>query len=181
MVSIGIAADRIRVLRNGVDIKKFRPVECDSIREMAPAEGPLLISVGHLIPRKGHDLVIRAMAELPNMQLLIVGQGPEYNNLRELSRETGVAERVRFLGAVEHSRMPEVYSAANALVLASSREGWANVLLESMACGTPVAAYQCMGRSGSGNVAGCGRFDRRTHSTKHRSRGFQAFRKSARA
>lgn len=145
MVSMGIAADRIQVFRNGVDLKKFRQVDGSAIREMVPASGPVLISVGHLIPRKGHDFVIKAMAMLPDMQLLIVGQGPEYNSLRELSRQTGVADRVRFLGAVEHGRMPEVYSAADALVLASSREGWANVLLEAMACGTPVAATNVWG------------------------------------
>lgn len=145
MVSLGIEADKIRVLRNGVDANRFHPVDGSAIRAMAPGPGPVVVSVGHLIPRKGHDLVIRAMGLLPDMQLLIVGQGPDYNSLRDLSRETGVADRVHFLGAIEHGRMPEVYSAADALVLASSREGWANVLLEAMACGTPVAATNVWG------------------------------------
>jgi teichuronic acid biosynthesis glycosyltransferase TuaC len=145
MVSLGISADKIRVLRNGVDLSRFHPVDGSAIRAMAPGAGPVVVSVGHLIPRKGHDLVIKAMELLPDMQLLIVGQGPDYNSLRELSRTLGVADRVQFLGAVAHEKMAEVYSAADALVLASSREGWANVLLEAMACGTPVVATNVWG------------------------------------
>ena len=74
------------------------------------------------------------------MTLWIIGDGPERDSLRRLAQERGVSERVRFVGAVDQSALPRYYSAADALVLASSREGWANVLLESLACGTPVAA-----------------------------------------
>ena len=100
----------------------------------------MLLSVGHLIPRKGHDLVIAALASLPDLHLLIAGSGPEEAALRSLADRRGVSSRVRFLGAVAHEALPEIYSAADVLVLASSREGWPNVLLEAMACGTPVVA-----------------------------------------
>ncbi|MEX0644346.1 MAG: glycosyltransferase, partial [Parvularculaceae bacterium] len=60
--------------------------------------------------------------------------------LEKLARRRGVYDRVRFLGAVPHERLAEVYNAVDALLLASSREGWPNVLLEAMACGTPVVA-----------------------------------------
>ncbi len=76
----------------------------------------------------------------PNAQLVIVGAGPQDAALRELARRLGVAERVRFLGSMPQSALAEIYGAADILVLASSREGWANVLLEAMACGTPVVA-----------------------------------------
>jgi glycosyltransferase involved in cell wall biosynthesis len=101
--------------------------------------------VGHLIERKGHELVIGALAELPDVDLLIAGAGPEEGALRRLAVQLGVNSRVRFLGALPQARLREVYAGVDALVLASSREGWANVLLEAMACGTPVAASKVWG------------------------------------
>jgi glycosyltransferase involved in cell wall biosynthesis len=80
--------------------------------------GPTLISVGHLIPRKGHDLIIRALADLPGLDLMIVGRGPEEEALRRLAQELGVGERVRFLGAVAQEELHAYYSAADILVLA---------------------------------------------------------------
>jgi glycosyltransferase involved in cell wall biosynthesis len=84
--------------------------------------------------------------------------------LESLARVTGVGQRVRFIGAVAQAELPRYYSAADALVLASSREGWANVLLEAMACGTPVVAARVEGTpevvtSGAAGVL----FEPRTH------------------
>ena len=98
------------------------------------------MSVGHHIERKGHHLTFEALKDLPDCVLLLAGDGPMEKRLRSLAHEIGVADRVRFLGAIGHRELPDFYSAADATVLASSREGWANVLLESMACGTPVVA-----------------------------------------
>jgi glycosyltransferase involved in cell wall biosynthesis len=89
---------------------------------------------------KGHDLVIEALPSLPEVRLLIVGDGPFRPELEALAGSLGVSDRVRFLGRRPHEELPELYEAADALVLASMREGWPNVLLESMACGTPVIA-----------------------------------------
>jgi glycosyltransferase involved in cell wall biosynthesis len=77
--------------------------------------------------------------------LLIAGQGEERANLEALIARLGVGDRVRLIGARPHEELPELYGAADALVLASSREGWANVLLEAMACGTPVVATPIWG------------------------------------
>ena len=144
LVELGVAPERIDVLRNGVDLQLFRPLESEAQRTMRRARlglaGRTLLSVGLLIPRKGHDLVIRAMALLPGVSLLIAGSGPERASLEALARQCGVHERVRFLGALSQPKLREHYGAVDALVLASSREGWANVLLEAMACGTPVIA-----------------------------------------
>jgi glycosyltransferase involved in cell wall biosynthesis len=104
-----------------------------------------LLSVGHLIERKGHDIAIEALRYLPDYQLLLAGQGPEQSNLKSLATRLGVHGRVRFLGSVPHEELRTIYSAADALVLASSREGWPNVLLEAMACGTPVVASPVWG------------------------------------
>ena len=71
----------------------------------------------------------------------LVGEGVEI----EIAAELGVAERIRFLGRVPHDRLRDVYGAADVSVLASVREGWPNVLLESMACGTPAVATRVGG------------------------------------
>jgi teichuronic acid biosynthesis glycosyltransferase TuaC len=136
---------KIRVLRNGVDLERFRPIDPASARQRLGIRGPAIISVGHLIPRKGHDLVIRALAELPGLDLLVVGRGPEEEALRRLAQGLGLADRVRFCGAVAQEELHVYYSATDILVLASDREGWPNVLLEAMACGTPVAATNVWG------------------------------------
>jgi glycosyltransferase involved in cell wall biosynthesis len=99
-----------------------------------------LLSVGHLVPLKGHDILIKALPMLPNIRLLLVGDGPEEQSLRRLTAELQLAERVQFLGTLTQEKLKAYYGSVDALVLASSREGWPNVLLESMACGTPVIA-----------------------------------------
>ena len=145
LVELGAQADKVRVLRNGVDLQTFRPVDRQAARATLGLTAPTLLSVGHLIPRKGHDLVIGALAHLPGYDLLIAGQGPEEQRLKALAETLGVTGRVSFLGRVAHDQLREVYSAADLLILASSREGWANVLLEAMACGTRVAASDVWG------------------------------------
>lgn len=80
------------------------------------------------------------MVALPNYQLFIIGGGEWEEKLKNLAQQLGVQGRVRFLGEVYQQQLSELYSCADALILASSREGWPNVLLESMACGTPVIA-----------------------------------------
>ena len=145
LIALGLPGERVRVLRNGVDLEMFSPRERTLARSQLGVAGPTLLSVGHLIERKGHDLVISALTSLPDFQLMIAGEGPEDGALRRLAIELGVIDRVKFLGRVAHERLAEIYSAADALVLASSREGWPNVLLEAMACGTPVVASNVWG------------------------------------
>lgn len=137
--ALGIEESRIAVLRNGIDATQFRPVAPFGGRD-DPSPLPLAISVGNLVPLKGHDLAISALPAIPELYLWIVGGGPERDRLESVARNLGVEQRVRFLGVVPHERMPEVYSAANILILASEREGWPNVLLEAMACGARVVA-----------------------------------------
>jgi teichuronic acid biosynthesis glycosyltransferase TuaC len=140
LMALGVDGARITVLRNGVDLSQFRPGNRAAARAALGLAGPTLISVGGLIPRKGHDLTIRALLSLPGWSLLIAGDGPEHGALTALAAGLGLADRVRLLGSVPHTSLANLYSAADISVLSSSREGWANVLLESMACGTPVVA-----------------------------------------
>ena len=145
MVELGIPAANIKSLRNGVDLQLFQPVDRAAARARLKITRRTLLSVGYLIPRKAHDLIIRALPALPETDLLIAGTGPEQAALRQLARTLGVAERVRFVGALPQTELRYYYGAVDALVLASSREGWANVLLEAMACGTPVVASRVWG------------------------------------
>ncbi len=140
LVALGADPGKITVLRNGVDLAMFRPADRDGARRALGIEGRTLVSVGALIPRKGHELTIEALTHLPGWRLVIAGQGPERGRLAALAARLGVADRVRLLGAVPHAELAGLYSAADLSVLSSSREGWANVLLESMACGTAVVA-----------------------------------------
>ncbi|MBS7812035.1 glycosyltransferase family 4 protein [Roseococcus pinisoli] len=140
LVELGAPPEKVTVLRNGVDLHAFRPAVA-----RIPSAMPTLLTIGHLIPRKGHDLVIGALPALPGHQLVVVGEGPERAALEGLARRLGVADRVRFAGLQAHEDLPRFYNAADVMILASSREGWANVLLEAMACGTPVIASPAWG------------------------------------
>lgn len=135
--ALGIVPDRITVLRNGVDLERFRPRDRAGIRVKLGVSGPVWLSVGNLVELKGTHIAIDALARVPNVCFLIAGDGPEMGSLAQTARRLGVSERVRFLGAIDHDALCDYYNAADALVLASSREGMPNVVLESLACGTP--------------------------------------------
>jgi glycosyltransferase involved in cell wall biosynthesis len=142
---MGVDSTKITTLRNGVDLRLFRPLDRGGARQRWAADGHTIVSVGWLIERKGHHLVIEALKSLPGVTLLIAGEGELRGRLeRQVARE-GLSRRVRLLGQVPHEDLPSLYNAADALVLASSREGWANVLLEAMGCGTPVVATDVWG------------------------------------
>ena len=99
-----------------------------------------------MIERKGHHIAIESLRLLPtDVTLLIAGEGPEKAPLEQLAVQQDVQNRVRFIGVVDQPELKWWYSAADALTLCSSREGWANVLLEAMACGTPVIATDIWG------------------------------------
>ncbi len=147
MVRIGAVAEKIEVLRNGVDLETFQPLDRQSIRNRMKLSGPVITSVGHLIERKGHHLVIEALSGIPDATLLIAGKGNALPALKERAAALGLENRVRFLGAVPHEGLADIYNAADVLALASSREGWPNVLLEAMACGTPCVATPVWGSS----------------------------------
>ena len=144
--ALGAPPERVTVLRNGVDLTAFRPLDRKAARaELGLGEGPVLLSVGLLIERKGHHHIITALRDLPGHRLLIVGEGPDRASLLALAEHAGVADRVTLAGPQPQGRLPTYYSAADALILASSREGWANVLLEAMSCGTPVVTSPAWG------------------------------------
>ena len=140
LIGLGADAERVTVLRNGVDLERFRPLSENGLRDELGLNGCIWLAVGHLIERKGVHFVVEALAQMKDTTLLIAGDGPEENKLRSLVERLGLRARVKFLGAIPHEKLCAYYNAADVTMLASSREGMPNVVLESLACGTPVVA-----------------------------------------
>jgi len=158
----GLPMARLHVVRNGVDTQRFYPQPQAAMRTALGIGGaPLLLSVGNLVPVKGHDIALQAMARLlprhAGARLVFVGDGPLRAELQAQAQALGLAEQVHFAGAVPNETLAAWYSAADILVLASRSEGWANVLLESMACGTPVVATAVGGTGEVVTADGVGR------------------------
>jgi glycosyltransferase involved in cell wall biosynthesis len=142
LVALGVERERIEVIRNGVDSSRFRPLDRGEARAQLaiPSEARLIVAVGNLVPEKGHDLIIDAVALLSDACLVIVGEGAGRAELERQVRKRGVELRVRFVGAVPQSELPRYYAAADVVALGSRREGLPNVVLEALACGRPVVA-----------------------------------------
>ena len=142
---LAVAGDRLHVMRNGVDPERFAPQPQQAMRaELGLAGAPVVLTVGNLQEHKGQRLVLDAFAALrtshPQARLVIVGDGPDREWLTRRTAELGLGGAVTLAGTVPNAELARWYSAADVLVLASRREGWPNVLLEGMACGTPVVA-----------------------------------------
>ncbi len=146
MVDIGLPEGKITVHYTGLDRDLFRPLDQEKCRQQLADdfnlhldEGQrLLVTVGALIPRKGQHFVIRALAQLPDRHLALVGMGADRPALEKLVHELGLANRVHFLGSLDHGALPVVLSAADVMVLPASSEGLANAWVEALACGTPL-------------------------------------------
>ena len=141
MVKLAPNAKPPVVLRNGVDLNVFHPkVTLPELPFKLASDEKLILSVGNLVELKGHHLVIEALVSLEKVKLIVIGEGEEEQPLKKLVIKLNLTERVLFTGNLLQSELPGYYAAADALVLASSREGMPNVLLEAIASGTPVVA-----------------------------------------
>jgi len=136
----------VAAVSNGVDTDLFSPppeVQTDD------SSRPLtLVHVGRLSYEKRVDVVLRAFAYLaadhPDVNLQIIGGGPEADSLKTLAAELGVAEQVQFTGFVPHERLPEIYRQADIFVTASTIETQGLVVLEAMACGLPIVGVDAL-------------------------------------
>jgi teichuronic acid biosynthesis glycosyltransferase TuaC len=151
MVEMGLPLKHSTVIGNGIDLERFQPIERGEARRLLglPAAATVLLAVGALIPRKGFHLLIptfaRIVKEKPNSYLYIIGEGNQRAELETLSKKLGVSDRVCLVGVQPNEELNKWYSSADVSCLVSSREGWPNVLLESLACGTPVVATTVWG------------------------------------
>ena len=149
-LELGVAPERATVVGNGVDTRRFRPMDREEAcrRLGLRPQDRILVTVGGLVERKGFHRVMEVMPGLlhqfPDLHYLVVGgpcrEGDWSGRLQALACELGIAERVHFTGPLPPEELSVPLSAADLFVLATRNEGWANVILESMACGTPVLA-----------------------------------------
>ncbi len=150
VIGLGVAPERACTIPNGIDARVYFQRDRTEVRAKhgIPQDRLMLLSAGHLIEGKGHHRLIRALAALRRkgieVELWIVGgpgRGGRYEGkLRELVRELTVEPYIHFVGHVPAEVLAEYMSAADVFCLASSREGWPNVVNEALACGTPVVA-----------------------------------------
>lgn len=149
MIRLGISQDKIEVIPNGVDIEKFKPIsKIEARKELnLPIDKKMILSVGHLVEKKGFHYLIDAIYEIKNNGnrnapplLVIVGKGDYRLKLENKIKELNLDGGVKLVGAQSHNELYKWYSAADLFVLASSSEGWPNVIFESLACGIPVVA-----------------------------------------
>lgn len=158
LIALGIPGARIRNIVNGVDLDRFALADRVEAKAALGIAAPLVASIGALVPRKRHDLVIDAVARLPGVALRIVGEGPERPRLSARIERLGLSDRAALLGAVPHDEIPRILAAADAMALASESEGLANVWLEALASGTPVVtpevggARQLLGDTDAGRI-----------------------------
>ena len=144
LIRMGRSRSRISVVPSGVDSDTFTPLG----RRADRGERPRILAVGHLLPRKGFDTVIRALPMIRGAEFVIaggppvtqLGADPGARRLRALAAELGVGDRVHFLGACSHADMPSLYRSADVVACTPWYEPSGTVPLEAMACGIPVIA-----------------------------------------
>lgn len=146
MIELGVPENKIQFIGNGVDTELFRMGGRKDARHALglPEDGNILVCVAALREAKGQQHVITALAKVasthPGVKLYLVGEGSYRQNLEKLVQELSLQERVFLVGSRSNDEIPLWFNAADLSILASSREGWPNVVLESLACGTPVIA-----------------------------------------
>jgi glycosyltransferase involved in cell wall biosynthesis len=156
-LELGMPAERTLVVGNGVEARRYLPLPQQQARRALglPADARVLITVGGLVERKGYHRVIACLPELraqfPKLHYLAVGcAGPEGDFTPQLEHQVqrlGLQDHVHFTGALPTEGVRQALSASDVFVLASRNEGWANVLLEAMACGLPVVASDVGGNA----------------------------------
>ena len=157
VVKLGAQEEKITVVGNGVDIEKFYPVNGNELRNKLGIKetDKILITIGALVERKGFHRIIEIMPDLmrtsPELHYLVVGgagvEGDWSEKLKSQVYDFQLQNNVHFLGAMLPAELKKVLSAADIFVLSTRNEGWANVILEAMACGLPVIATDVGGNS----------------------------------
>ena len=138
VAALGVPREKVRVHYTGVDLARFAGTPRAEAKAALGIAGPLVISLGALVARKGHDVAIEAVARLPGVSLRVIGEGPERARLAALIDRLGVADRIALMGAVPHAELGPILAAADVMALASASEGLANAWVEALAAGVPI-------------------------------------------
>ena len=142
----GVPAQRVHVIPSGVPDGLFDgPSAPEPLVGLPPR--PRAVFLGRLHVQKGVDVLVRAVAMLPGVQLMLAGDGPERAALRRLVASLGIGDRVRFLGFVPRTQVPGLLAAADVLVLPSRYEELGTAVIEGMRAGVPVVAADTGGVS----------------------------------
>jgi teichuronic acid biosynthesis glycosyltransferase TuaC len=147
MAALGMPENKIRVHYTGVDRTLFHVRNRDEVKQRLGITGPLVVTVAPLIARKGVDLVIAALAQVPGATLIVTGAGPDEAKLRTLAAQYGIADRVRLLGIQPRAVVADWLAAADVMALPSASEGLANAWVEALASGTPIVVADVGGAS----------------------------------
>jgi phosphatidylinositol alpha-1,6-mannosyltransferase len=155
LIEIGIESHKIHVITPAVDWERFKPEDQDPeiVRRYALADKIVLLTVGRLVPRKGHEAVLTALSQLRDrtpIRYIIAGTGPEEERLKTLAGQLGLGDAVIFTGYVEEDYLPKLFHACDVFIMTNQQqpdgdlEGFGMVFLEASAAGKPVIG----GRSG---------------------------------
>ena len=150
-VSLG-ARGRVVIVPNGVDVEHFSRPSDVSVAQRYRAffqitpEQRVVVTASRLVPKNAVDVIIRAIALLPQQyRLLIMGDGPQRPALEILAKNLQIEERISFVGTLTHAELPDALHVGSVFVRPSRSEGLGNAFLESMAAGLPVVATKIGG------------------------------------
>ncbi len=148
-LALGATPEKVHVIPNGIDTETFYPLsQAEAKRRLGlAAEDRWLVSVGRLDHNKGQWLILEALQQIGarelrqrRIKLALIGQGEDHERLKTISRAAGLDDMVHLAGQLAPEKICTWYNAADVKILASSREGSPNVVLEALACGTPTVA-----------------------------------------
>ncbi|MBC2778818.1 glycosyltransferase [Parasphingopyxis marina] len=138
MAALGMAEEKIAVHYTGIDRTRFAPVDRTAAKAALGLSGPLIVTVGALMERKGQRLALEALPHIPGARLILAGEGPDRAILERRALKLGLADRVDIPGVLPHDRVAALVAAADVMVLPSVSEGLANAWVEALASGTPI-------------------------------------------
>ena len=130
------------VIGHGIELGFLGPRDrAASRRELGlPDDGPMVSFAGRLVPDKGVDVLLDAVARTPGLRALIVGEGPAGGALRAQAARLGIEDRVRFHAPLPMERVAVAFTAGDVVAMPSRHEPWGRVAVEAMACGVPLVA-----------------------------------------